>query len=106
MTVQFSLTRTKATIAAIAMLTFAGCGSQPNMTPAEQKAGDYAEMNFDLDKCLPIEPNLYRCPAVDKPLCTVEFSRPISSACVSVRRATSSCRSSMGFSDGFGRKNG
>ena len=76
MTVQFSLTRTKATIAAIAMLTFAGCGSQPNMTPAEQKAGDYAEMNFDLDKCLPIAPNLYRCPAVDKPICTTEFSRP------------------------------
>lgn len=76
MTVQFSLTRTGATIAAIAILTFAGCGSQPNLTPAEQKAGDRVEMNFDLDKCMPIEPNLYRCPAIDKPLCTVEFSRP------------------------------
>jgi hypothetical protein len=76
MTVRFSLTRISATIAAIVVLTFAGCGSQPNLTPAEQKAGDYEEMNFDLDKCLPIEPNLYRCPATDKPLCTVEFSRP------------------------------
>jgi len=76
MTIRFPLTKTCATIAAIAMLTFAGCSSQPNVTPAEQKAGDYAEMNFDLDKCLPIEPNLYRCPAIDQPLCTVEFSRP------------------------------
>ena len=76
MTIRFSLTKTSATIAAITMLTFVGCSSQPNVTPAQQKAGDYAEMNFDLDKCFPIEPNLYRCPAIDKPICTTEFSRP------------------------------
>ena len=58
------------------MLTFAGCSSQPNLTPAQEAAGKYAEMNFDLDKCMPIEPNLYRCPAIDKPLCSVEYSRP------------------------------
>ena len=74
--IRFSLTKTGATIAAITMLTFGGCSSQSNVTPAEQKAGDYSEMNFDLDKCLPIESNLYRCPAIDKPLCTVEISRP------------------------------
>jgi hypothetical protein len=83
MTIQFSLTKASATVATIAMLTFAGCGSQPDLTPAQQKAGDYAEMNFDLDKCLPIEPDLYRCPANDKPICTTEFSRQISNACVS-----------------------
>jgi hypothetical protein len=76
MTARFSPTRISATIAAIAVLTFAGCGSQPDVTPAQRAAGDYEEMNFDLDKCLPLGPNLYRCPAVDKPLCTVEFSRP------------------------------
>src|ERR1700688_3161757 len=64
MNVRFSLTKASATVAAIAMLTFAGCGSQPNLTPAQQKAGDYAEMNFDLNKCLPIGANLYRCPAL------------------------------------------
>jgi hypothetical protein len=76
MAIRFSLTKTGATIAAIAMLIFVGCSSQPTVTPAQEAAGKYAEMNFDLDKCLPIEPNLYRCPAVDQPLCTVEFSRP------------------------------
>lgn len=78
MNFRFSLTKASATVAAIAMLTFAGCASQsqPDLTSAQQKAGDYAEMNFDLDKCLPIEPNLYRCPAIDKPICTTEFSRP------------------------------
>ena len=76
MTIRFSLTKTGAAIAAIAMLTIVGCSSQPEVTPAQEAAGKYAEMNFDLDKCLPIEPNLYRCPAIDKPLCSVEFSRP------------------------------
>jgi hypothetical protein len=76
MAIRFSLTKAGAAIVAIAMLTFMGCSSQTNVTPAQEAAGKYAEMNFDLDKCLPIEPNLYRCPAVDKPLCTVEFSRP------------------------------
>ena len=73
---QLSLIKSSATIAAIAMLALAGCSTQPNLTPAQQKAGDYAEMNFDLDKCLPIGANMYKCPAVDKPICTTEFSRP------------------------------
>jgi hypothetical protein len=75
---RLSLTKTGATIAVVAMLTIAGCSSSQtaDQTPAEKAAGQYAEMNFDLDKCLPIEPNLYRCPATDKPLCTTEYSRP------------------------------
>lgn len=62
-------------IGLIAMLAAAGCSSQVAETPAQQAAGNYEEMNFDLDKCLPIEPNLYRCPAIDQPLCTPEFAR-------------------------------
>ena len=77
MSVRFSLTKISATIAALAMLTLAGCSSQQTeITPAQKAAGDYAEMNFDINKCMPIEPNLFRCPAIDQPLCTTEFSRP------------------------------
>ena len=77
MNMRFSLTRTSATIAALAMLAFAGCSSQQTeVTPAQKAAGEYAEMNFDINKCMPIEPNLFRCPAIDQPLCTTEFSRP------------------------------
>ena len=65
-----------ASVAAIAMLTFVGCSSQTDVTPTQTAPGQYAEMNFDLEKCLPIQANLYKCPAIDKPLCTVEFSRP------------------------------
>ena len=78
MNMRFSLVKTSATIAALAMLTLAGCSSQQTteITPAQKAAGDYAEMNFDINKCMPIEPNLFRCPAIDQPLCTTEFSRP------------------------------
>ena len=34
------------------------------------------EMTFDLSKCQQLSPNLYKCPAVDKPICTTEFSQP------------------------------
>jgi hypothetical protein len=74
--IRFVFARAGAVVAAIAMLTCAGCASsQPVETSAQQKAGDYVRMNFDLDKCLPIEPNLYKCPAIDKPLCTIQFAR-------------------------------
>ena len=73
---RISIIDTCATVAAVALLSLAGCSSQPNLPPAEQRAGDYAELNFDLDKCLPLGGGLYRCPAVDKPICTTEFSRP------------------------------
>jgi hypothetical protein len=75
MTVGFSLAKAAATCAAVAMLTFAGCSSQKAQTSPQQAAGKYAEMTFDLDKCRPIEANLYQCPAIDKPLCTAEFAR-------------------------------
>jgi hypothetical protein len=34
------------------------------------------ELKFDLSKCEQIQPNLYKCPAIDKPICTTEFSQP------------------------------
>ena len=34
------------------------------------------ELKFDLSKCEQIQPNLYKCPAIDKPICTIEYSQP------------------------------
>ena len=31
--------------------------------------------NFQLDKCQVLGANLYKCPAIDQPLCTPEFTR-------------------------------
>ena len=34
------------------------------------------ELNFDLSKCEQLSPGLYKCPAIDKPICTTEYSQP------------------------------
>jgi len=34
------------------------------------------ELKFDLSKCQQIGPNIYKCPAIDKPICTTEYSQP------------------------------
>src|SRR5215472_12007302 len=34
------------------------------------------ELKFDLSKCEQIQPNLYKCPAIEKPICTTEYSQP------------------------------
>ncbi len=57
--------------ASLTMLAFAGCSSQN----ADQPPAQPVQVNFALDKCQPIEPNLYKCPAVDQPICTPEFIR-------------------------------
>jgi hypothetical protein len=49
-----------------------GISSAQEPTTKEKKL----ELNFDLTKCEPMGPNLYKCPAVDKPICTTEFSQP------------------------------
>ena len=85
------LTKTSGTIAAIATLTFAACSSQPNLTPAQKGGRRIRRDEFrSRRQVLAHRAHLYRCPAIDKPLCSVEYSRPISSACVSVPRAMSS----------------
>ena len=54
-----------------AMLALGGCSSEN----ADKPAGEPIAVNFALEKCQQIEPNLYKCPAVDQPICTPEFQR-------------------------------
>jgi hypothetical protein len=59
---------------ALAMLAFAGCSTET--PPAQPTTGSpTTQANFDLSKCEVIEANLYKCPAVDTPLCTPQFNR-------------------------------
>jgi hypothetical protein len=55
----------------LGMLALGGCSSQT----ADQPSQPPIMANFALDKCQPIEPNLYKCPAIDQPLCTPQFQR-------------------------------
>lgn len=60
-------------LASLAMLAMSGCSS---VTPStETPAQKFASANFDLSKCEVLEPSLYRCPGVDRPLCDPDFSR-------------------------------
>jgi hypothetical protein len=54
-----------------AMLAMGGCSSQN----ADQPPAQPMQVNFALDKCQQLDANLYKCPAVDQPICTPEFVR-------------------------------
>jgi len=62
---------TAAIAASIGILALGGCSSQN----ADQPPANPIQVNFALDKCQQIEANLYKCPAIDQPICTPEFIR-------------------------------
>ncbi|HYL59680.1 MAG TPA: hypothetical protein VEU51_12495 [Candidatus Acidoferrales bacterium] len=57
--------------ASLGMLALGGCSSENAQTPPEHPV----PVNFALDKCQQVEPNLYKCPAIDQAICTPEFVR-------------------------------
>jgi hypothetical protein len=60
-----------ALVASLGMLAFGGCSSQT----ADQPPANPVQVNFALDKCQQLDANLYKCPAVDQPICTPQFVR-------------------------------
>ena len=69
--VVLSKIRAAALAASLGMLAIWGCSSQST----EQAPAQPIAANFALEKCQQIEPNLFKCPAVDQPLCTPEYNR-------------------------------
>ena len=58
------------------MLAMAGCAtSAPPLS--EIAAVKRAEVNFSLDHCETIQTNLYKCPAIDKPVCSPYYDGQI-----------------------------
>ena len=57
--------------ASLGMLALGGCSDQNATQPTEAPIA----VNFDLSKCQQMEANLYKCPAVDQPMCTPQFNR-------------------------------
>ena len=60
------------------MLAMAGCSSnepQAAAQPQVEAAAPLANATFALDKCEQLQPNLFKCPAIDQNLCTPEFNR-------------------------------
>src|SRR5882762_488946 len=66
-------TRAISAIAVLGLLTLGGCAaSEP--PPAQQAAMEKTELHFSLDQCQPLDANLFKCPAADKPICNPDYN--------------------------------
>jgi hypothetical protein len=65
-----------AMVAAMPACSSTGGSSTGGSESASSDPPKQVEANFDLSKCEQQGPGLYKCPAVDKPVCTPEFSQP------------------------------
>jgi hypothetical protein len=69
----------------LGMLTLAGCtgvaGGESTTKAAEMgeaptEAEKQIALTFDLSKCQPLQAGLYKCPAMDQPICDPAFANP------------------------------
>jgi hypothetical protein len=65
-----------AVLGGVALLTLFGSNACAQQSTESTEKSQKLELKFDLSKCEPMGPNLYKCPAIDKPICTEEFSQP------------------------------
>ena len=57
---------------AISMLLLTGCASS---TPApDSMAMKQTELSFNINKCEMLGAGLYKCPAIDKPICNPDYT--------------------------------
>jgi hypothetical protein len=57
---------------ALGMLSLAGCASS---TPAPQASSlKSTELSFNINKCEVLGAGLYKCPAIDKPICNPDYT--------------------------------
>jgi len=59
-------------IALTMMATLAGCSATP--PPPETAAQKQVLARFDINTCQQQGPGLYKCPAVDKPVCSPDYN--------------------------------
>jgi|HubBroStandDraft_6_1064221.scaffolds.fasta_scaffold198343_3 hypothetical protein len=59
-------------VSALWILSLAGCASS---TPApEASTVKSTELSFNINKCEMQGPGLYKCPAIDKPICNPDYT--------------------------------
>ena len=66
----------KRTILALALsglLALGGCSSS-TAPPGQVAAMEKTELHFSLDQCQPLDANLFKCPAMDKPICNPDYN--------------------------------
>jgi hypothetical protein len=57
---------------AFGVLALGGCSSTAPAPPSA--AMKRTELHFSLDQCQQLENHLYKCPAIDKPVCSPDFN--------------------------------
>lgn len=62
-----------ASIIALLAIVVGGCSSTPPETAAQKQV----LANIDVNKCQTVDVNIYRCPAIDKPICTPDYRGPL-----------------------------
>ena len=66
--------RTLSTIAVLGLLALGGCSTTADPSPAQQAVLAKTELHFDINACQEIGANIYKCPAVDKPICNPDYN--------------------------------
>jgi hypothetical protein len=69
--------RVKRSIGATAivwLVTLAGCSSSPGPSASQQAALAKTELHFDLKACQALGAGLYKCPALDQPICNPDYN--------------------------------
>lgn len=62
------------TLAVLGLLVLCGCASSEPPPAPQQAALAQTELHFDLSKCQPLGAGLYKCPAMDKPVCSPDYT--------------------------------
>ena len=59
-------------ISALFMLGLTGCSAS---TPAPDSAAlKHTELTFNINQCQQLSPGLFKCPAIDKPICNPDYT--------------------------------
>jgi hypothetical protein len=56
---------------ALWLVTVTGCSSAAPANSGAQLGA--TELHFSLEQCQPLGPNLWKCPAIDKPICSPDY---------------------------------
>jgi len=68
---------------ALALATFAGGCSMFGGGSSADGTNQSVELNFDLTKCQALNQNMYKCPSIDKPICSPDYT-PSGVECVRI----------------------
>jgi hypothetical protein len=63
---------------ALGLVSLGGCSTPTGAAGNDQMI----EMSFDLQQCQSIGVNIYKCPAIDKPICTPDYSPTTDIQCI------------------------